>query len=194
MVPPMAATFTLPLLALFCLSVVRSRPIRHLQYPDCLLLDTLAPAIIPHGRGHTGMAEHLLHGDEINVGSEQILVNGTPPRITSGTGVTWGKSMRGGAHTRCASMIRAHGRTVFCTNNHHSRHQWRTSSVSTTCCVAHATPPGDCSRQQLPAGESRSQTARQSASSGTGRTVHATGQPRGAVRLHRAGAGPPCHE
>jgi hypothetical protein len=50
------------------------------------------------------MAEQLVHGDEINVGIEQILVNGTPPGITSGTGITWGMTRLRGAHTPCTSM------------------------------------------------------------------------------------------
>jgi hypothetical protein len=46
--------------------------------------------IILHGHVHTGMAEQLLHGDEIDVGSEQSVGDGALRGVTSSTGVTCG--------------------------------------------------------------------------------------------------------
>ncbi len=43
------------------------------------------------------MAQQLLHGDETTIVDRRIVGDGAPLRIASGTGVTGGKMLRGGA-------------------------------------------------------------------------------------------------
>ena len=86
------------------------------------------------------MAEQLLYGDERDVGSQQIVGEGAPVRITRGTGIPWGMIVRGAAYTPCTSVAgalsmagREHRAAHVVPIIFYLRHRYGTGSVLTAC-------------------------------------------------------------